>query len=91
MRLRNRFLSAVLAAGALLAPVMITGCAAQVGVGYRVYDPYYHDYHVWHDGETVYYNQWLHENHRKYRDFRKLNHDDQRQYWTWRHGHPDHH
>jgi hypothetical protein len=24
-----------------------------------------------------------------HRDFRKLDKDDQKQYWTWRHSHPD--
>src|ERR1700728_229792 len=56
----------------LLAATVLTGCAAHVGVGYRVYDPYYGDYHVWNDAEVGYYNQWTVETHRPHRDYRKL-------------------
>jgi hypothetical protein len=73
-----------------LAPVLNTGCAVRVSSGYRVYDPYHSDYHTWNDGETVYYNQWVVENHREHRDFRKLRKEDQKRYWNWRHDHPDH-
>lgn len=57
---------------------------------YRVYDPYYSDYHVWNDTEIVYYRQWAVENHRdEHRDFRKLRPEEQKEYWTWRHTHGD--
>ena len=56
---------------------------------YRVYDPYYTDYHVWNDDEIVYYRQWGRETHRdSSRDFRKLSPEEQKEYWTWRHNHP---
>lgn len=72
--------------------VTITGCTARVGVGYRAYDPYYHDRHVWDDHEIEFYNQWSDETHRdRHRDFRKLNRDEQREYWEWRHKHGDKH
>jgi hypothetical protein len=59
---------------------------------YRVYDPYYSDYHVWNNDEVVYYHNWAHENHRdENRDFRKLRPEEQKDYWTWRHNHSDHH
>jgi hypothetical protein len=80
----------LLVAAALALPVIVTGCAARVGVGmgYRVHDPYYADDHVWDDHERVYYNQWVVETHRDpHRDFRKLKRDDQKQYWNWRHNH----
>jgi len=58
---------------------------------YRVYDPYYTDYHVWNDEEVVYYQRWCDETHHdRNRDFRKLSKDEQREYWTWRHNHGDH-
>lgn len=58
---------------------------------YRVYDPYYTDYHVWDDNEAVYYRQWLNERHRDPdRDFRKLPPEEQKEYWTWRHSHGEH-
>jgi hypothetical protein len=86
MLLKNRHFRTALMTGALLSPAMITGCSAHVG--YRVYDPYYSDYHVWGPGEAVYYNRWVAENHRENRDFRKLPKEDQHQYWTWRHSQP---
>jgi hypothetical protein len=57
----------------------------------RVYDPYYTDYHVWNDDETVYYHRWANETHRDPdRDFRRLPPEEQKDYWTWRHNHGDH-
>ena len=61
----------------------MAGCAAHAE--YRVYDPYYSDYHVWGPDEAVYYNRWIAVNHRPYVEYRKLNREDQRTYWTWRH------
>jgi hypothetical protein len=58
---------------------------------YRVYDPYYTDYHVWNDNEVVFYRQWASETHRDAgRDFRKIPPAEQKEYWTWRHNHADH-
>jgi len=63
----------------------LTGCAARVGYGYTVYDPGYGDYHIWADPEPLYYNQWVIDNKRDWREFRKLKPDEQQQYWKWRH------
>ena len=58
---------------------------------YRVYDPYYTDYHVWNDDELRYYHQWADEtHHERDRDFRRLRPEEQKDYWTWRHNHGDH-
>ena len=89
MRRVNRLFSSALMAAALALSVIITGCA--VHAGYRVYDPYYTDYHRWGPGEDVYYNRWVVETHRERRDFRRLKHEEQREYWNWRHSHRDHH
>ena len=57
---------------------------------YRVYDPYYTDYHVWNDDEVRYYRQWAAETHHdRNRDFRRLRPEEQKEYWTWRHNHGD--
>ncbi|HEY4364760.1 MAG TPA: hypothetical protein VGN17_27590 [Bryobacteraceae bacterium] len=81
----------ILAAGFLAASVLTTSCAGTIGVGYRTYDPYRSDYHVWDANEGVYYNQWTVETHRDpHRDFRKLKRNDQTEYWKWRHDRPDH-
>jgi hypothetical protein len=73
--------------GILAAFVVLAGCTGEVRTGYRAYDPYYSDYHAWNSGETVYYNQWIGETHRPYRGYKRLNREDQRAYWNWRHNH----
>ena len=82
----SRYLSLIFLAGALATPLVTSGCA------HRVYDPYYSDYHHWDHHETVYYQQWVVENHRDpHRDYHHLNKDEQKQYWDWRHSHGDRH
>lgn len=88
MRNGPRWFPSLLLAAALAVPMLATNCAPH-RTEYRVYDPYYSDYHVWNDNEGVYYRQWVHETHRHYRDFRKLRPEEQKEYWTWRHAHPD--
>jgi hypothetical protein len=83
--LRHHLKSLVLAAALLTA----AGCSASVG--YRVYDPYRSDYHVWNHDEGVYYDNWVAETHRPHTEFRKLKPEDQHSYFTWRHDHEDHH
>ncbi len=81
-----RYFRTAIMGAALLAPVLITGCASHATV--RVYDPYYNDYHVWNSYEVGYYHQWISETHRPYREFRELPPPEQREYWAWRHGRP---
>jgi len=83
MRHAYRILNSLLLAAVLISPAAITGCAARAS--YRVYDPYYEDYHDWDHHEVVYYNQWEHDTHRDHRDFNKRDKDEQKQYWDWRH------
>ena len=86
MRGGQRFLSTALLAVAFAAPLLTTACAEHRY--HRTYDPYYHDYRRWDNNETGYYNQWTVETHRdQHRDFRKLNRDEQHEYWEWRHNH----
>jgi len=89
MGTKTPFVSSLFLAAALMSSVLGTACEHH---HYRVYDPYYSDYHVWNDGEVVYYQQWSRETHHdEHRDFRKLPPEEQKQYWTWRHSHGDHH
>ena len=76
---------ALLLAAALASSLASVGCAEH---HYRVYDPYYSDYHVWNSYEVGYYHQWTVETHRPYREFRQLPPPEQREYWAWRHGRP---
>jgi hypothetical protein len=85
----SRSLSSLLLAAAMASAMAGLACEHHY---YRVYDPYYTDYHVWDNNEVVYYNQWAAETHRDpHRDFRKLPPAEQKEYWTWRHNHGDHH
>jgi len=89
MNRKSRFFSSLFLAGAMAFSILGTACAEHHP--YRVYDPYYSDYHVWNDEEVVYYHQWARENHRyETRDFRKLRPEEQKEYWNWRHAHGDH-
>ena len=82
------YLASFLLAVVISAPLLTTGCAEH---RYRVYDPYYRDYHDWDDHERVYYRQWVVETNRDpHGEFRKLDHHDQKAYWDWRHSHRDH-
>jgi len=88
MKRKPRLLSLCFLAAALASSVVGTACAER---HYRVYDPYYSDYHVWNNDEVVYYHQWARENHHdEQRDFRKLRPEEQKEYWTWRHSRGDH-
>jgi hypothetical protein len=76
---------------ATLAGLVVTSACAVRG-GYRVYDPYYGDRHRWDHREDAYYERWAREHHREsHREFRKLNRDEQKEYWNWRHAHSDRH
>ena len=64
-------LSSLLLAAALTSS--LAGIACEHHHYYRVYDPYYTDYHVWNDDEVGYYNRWADETHRDaHRDFRRI-------------------
>ena len=81
-------LSSLLLAAALASSLSGIACEHHY---YRVYDPYYTDYHQWNGDEGVYYRRWSDETHRdSHRDFRKLRPEEQKEYWTWRHNHGDH-
>lgn len=86
----SRILSALALSAAIGAPVLATTACANRP--YRAYDSYYHDYHPWNAEEQGYYSQWAVSVNVGNRPYRKLNHDQQEQYWKWRHSHDhDHH
>ena len=90
MRSKKLFLSSVFLTAALIAPMAIKANAAPQGVSVRVYDRDHKDYHNWDDREDRSY-QLFRGDHPKYNVvFTKTKHNQQREYWTWRHAHPDH-
>lgn len=88
MSLVSHSLKFVLLAGAVAGSLAGIACEHHY---YRVYDPYYTDYHTWNHSEDLYYQRWADETHHDaHRDFRKLPPNEQKDYWTWRHNHGDH-
>ncbi|MGB7283296.1 MAG: hypothetical protein WBE13_13615 [Candidatus Acidiferrum sp.] len=83
----KEYLGPLVLSAAMLAPVLTSGCAARA----TYYDSNYRDYHHWDDREDHAYRVWLSDRHYEYRDFKKLNKDQQNDYWNWRHSHPDNH
>lgn len=55
----------------------------------QYYDRDGHDYHTWNDHEDRAYRIYLGEQHRNYREFGKINAGQRRDYFRWRHEHPD--
>jgi hypothetical protein len=55
----------------------------------RYYDKEGHDYHTWNDHEDRAYRIYLGEQHKDYREFARVNAARQREYFRWRHEHPD--
>ena len=78
-KLLRRFTPFLLAT-AISLPMFCGGCEAHVGV----YDPYYHDHHVW-AAEEPYYTQWEVNTHRDHVEFAKRTPADQKEYWDYRH------
>lgn len=85
-RMRN-YMASLILGSCLVATVALGGCAARVGV----YDPEYRDYHHWDRDEDRAYHQYWRERHEReeYRDYGRLNAEQQREYWNWRHSHLD--
>ena len=55
----------------------------------KYYDKEQKDYHEWTKHEDRAYRQWVKEHHYEYRDFNRVDAERQREYWEWRHKHPD--
>jgi hypothetical protein len=85
---RFLILSAVLAGATLIAPVAMS--AGDDHHDRRYYDRDGRDYHTWDDHEDRAYRVYLGEQHRDYREFHRVKPVQQREYFRWRHDHPDH-
>jgi hypothetical protein len=55
----------------------------------RYYDKQGRDYHTWDDHEDRAYRFYLGEQHRDYSEFAREKAARQREYFRWRHEHPD--
>jgi hypothetical protein len=63
--------------------------SAAIGRDRRYYDRDNRDYHSWNNQEDRAYRAYLQERHREYREFRVVRRPEQREYFKWRHTHPD--
>ena len=64
-------------AGRLTATAVVGLTLLTAGCAHRYYDADHNDYHRWNSNETVYYNQWVTENHRDaHRDYQQLSKED---------------
>ncbi|MGA8142325.1 MAG: hypothetical protein WB987_00360 [Candidatus Acidiferrales bacterium] len=79
-------LTAALAAGSSVA---LARTPQEAHAEVRVYDPGHKDYHNWDEREDRACRHYLEERHEEYRAYKKLKRKQQREYWEWRHSHPD--
>ena len=90
MRSINRFIGSLILAAAIVSPALIvTAKAQEANVQVRIYDRNHRDYHNWDDREDHAYRRYLVVQHRNYREYNRQNNRMQRNYWNWRHSHPD--
>ena len=92
MRSTYRYLSSLLVAAALAAPVaiMATPTTKDDGAQVKFYDSRHKDYHNWDDRENRSWGVYLSDNHRKSHEFSRASKREKSNYWNWRHSHPDH-
>jgi hypothetical protein len=93
-----RILNGLLLGIALISPVALladeknektTTTTTTTTTSKRYYDSNEKDYHVWSTDEDRAYRVYLGEVHRDYVEFPKVKVVEQREYFKWRHGHPD--
>jgi hypothetical protein len=88
----RQYFSAMLLGAVLCAPAMIQAQDRDRVETKKYYDPYKKDYHEWNDAEQRSWEHWLRdEHHKEVYGFTKASKADQREYWRWRHDHPDSH
>jgi hypothetical protein len=95
----SRILSTLALGAALIAPIALraqdeskkttTTTTTTSTETKRYYDPVEKDYHVWNEQEDRAYRVYLQEKHTDYVEFPKVKVTEQREYFRWRHGHPD--
>jgi hypothetical protein len=87
---KNLFLGSLFLSAALLAPMAMQARATPQAVSVKVYDSGHKDYHQWDDHEDHAYAQYRVEHPKVKVEFNKASKRQQKDYWNWRHAHPDH-
>ena len=93
MRL-DKYFRSMLIGTAFLAAVTVAGCGQQAAqpdpqAPTVVYDEDHRDNHNWDAREAAAYQRWEAERARPHQDFTRRPPDEQKDYWNWRHSHPD--
>ena len=86
---RFAIVSAMFAGTALVGPPVVNAEDHNVRHERRFYDRDGRDYHSWNDHEDRAYRMYLGEQHREYLDFGRVREPQRREYFRWRHDHPD--
>ncbi len=91
MHRAHHYVASLFLTAALAAPVSMLAAPVpqEVGVQVRVYDRDHKDYHNWDDHERHAWGIFLADNHRHDHEYAHANQKEQREYWNWRHSHPD--
>jgi hypothetical protein len=91
MNRAHRYIASLVLTAVFTTPVAMAGAAKPQGavVQVRVYDRDHRDYHNWDDHEDRAYRAYLVERHREYLAYDRQSHREQRNYWNWRHSHPE--
>ena len=84
----RRYFSTLFLGAVLCFPVVMNQARA---ADQRYYDSAHHDYHTWNSDEDRAWKHWLEVNHHEYHQWAKASKREQRDYWQWRHDHPDWH
>jgi hypothetical protein len=92
---RFQILGGLLLGMALVAPVVVRADGDDPHYNKHYYDNrrYFdrdgHNYHVWNGQEDRAYRFYLQDQHKDYREWRKVRRNEQSDYFRWRHTHPD--
>ena len=84
---KSSILAAVILGTSFIAPVAMM---AEDHGDRKYYDRDGRDYHTWDNQEDRAYRVYLGEQHRTYVEFNRTKSAQQREYFKWRHDHPDH-
>jgi hypothetical protein len=86
----SHYLTALLFSAALLAPLAVTASAEEHRIVVkRYYDREGRDWHQWNEAEERAYRRHLAERRLAYRPYHRIAVVRQREYWRWRHQHPE--
>jgi hypothetical protein len=86
----HRYWSVLLLSAALAAPLSVKADDKHSdNQTKRYYDSSARDWHEWNQNEDRAYHQYLTESHKKDHDIAKANRGEKKDYFKWRHEHPD--